>query len=514
MLISDYINKLENEGLLVKFEPHIEVGEEVNSDKLSIEDREVKNVGFNSRTLGDDSVFVCKGVNFRREYLQDAISKGAFAYVSEIDYGSKEISSIIVKDIRKAMSALALCFYGDVSKQIKLIGVTGTKGKTSTIYFTKAILDDYENSKGGKAIGLSSGIVDYDGTNEVEADLTTPEILDLYRFVSNASKNELEFFALECSSQALKYGRVDGIEFEVAVLNNIGIDHISPKEHPSYEDYLESKLKIFEHAKAAVYNLDCDSQEKIAKAARKVNKCIAFSTKDRNANVFSYNMTSNYGKVSFDVAIRDVCDYPDCDIHIELGALGLINIPNSLAAIAIAVLLGIPSDNIIAGLKRTGTPGRMELITSPSGKLHGIVDYAHNELSLSTLCNTVREEFPGYKIITLFGAAGGKAFVRREGLGRASAKYADYSIVTEDDPGEEDVMSICKEIASYIEAEGGKYEIHTDREDAVRRAAELADENTILLLLGKGDEAYIKRGKQKIQARTDAEKLRAAFEGK
>ena len=518
MLISDYINKLEDEGLLIKYEANADLSKASSSNgseyKNSNVDRVAKHIGFNSSTLGADSVFVCKGVHFKREYLQDAISKGALAYVSEEDYGNQGISSIIVKDVRKAMTALALCFYGDVSKKIKIIGITGTKGKTSSVYYTKGILDEYENSNGGKAVGLSSGIVNYDGTDEVEADLTTPETLDMYRLLSDAVENELEFFALECSSQALKYGRVDGIEFEVAVFNNIGLDHISPKEHPSYEDYLESKLRIFEHARTAVYNLDCDSQDRISETARAVDKCITFSIKDKSANVYAYNMKSDHGKVSFDVAVRDVCEYPDCDFYVELASFGLINVPNALSATAIAVALGIPTDNIIEGLSKVKIPGRMELITSPSGRLRGIVDYAHNELSLATLCKTIREEFPGYKLITLFGAAGGKAFVRREGLGRASAKYADYTIVTEDDPGEEDVMSICNEIASYIEAEGGKYEIFPDREDAVRRAVELADEKTILLLLGKGDEAFIKRGLKSIPARTDAEKLISAFENK
>lgn len=465
---------------------------------------EVLYVTFDSRKVVPGTLFICKGAHFKSEYLEDAIRHGAIGYVSEIEYDiSSEIASIIVTDIRSTISVLAKSFYGKLSDKLKVIGITGTKGKSTVTYYTKYIFDDFLEKTGRKRIAYCSGINNYDGVDEVESQLTTPENLPLYEHMNNAVKAGIEYMVMEVSSQGLKYNRVDGIEYEVACFNNIGEDHISPVEHPDFQDYFASKLKIFQQARKACINKDSDHFDSIAKATSAI-PTITYSARDNTANIFAYDINSINGKVAFKVKGRNLLDYRDFDETINLASFGSINVINAAAAIAIAVMLKVPMEHIKNGLASALTPGRMQVFRSKDGKHIGLVDYAHNKLSYETLLSSITKEFPDKDIVMVFGSSGGKAFNRREALGTIAGQYCKHVILTEDDGADENVHSICEDIAKYL-GPNCTYEIIEDRPSAVRKAIRDADERTIVIAAGKAMETFQKRGGKSVKIESDVE---------
>ena len=488
--------------------------------------REVTGVTYNSREAGRGSLFVCKGAHFKEQYLADAIESGAVCYVRQDPEGrvyepsecsteepadigdifkEGECVSILVSDIRKAMPVIAETFYGRLSDELKVIGITGTKGKSTTAYYMRYIIDDYMAGTGGKRSAICSGIDNYDGVIEEESHLTTPEIMELYHHMDNALRSGISYMTMEVSSQALKYDRVTGIDFEAGAFLNIGSDHISAIEHPDFDDYLNAKLRLFSHCRKACYNLDCDEQERIKEASADCPYVITFSQKDENADVYGYDVRSAEGKVTLKARGRGIRGCGDFDEEFTLGTFGTINVENALAAISLSALAGIPLEYVKSGLAKASSPGRMEVFYSEDGKRIAIVDYAHNKLSYERFFDTICDEFPGKKMIIVFGCPGGKAFARREELGTIAGSRCEYSIITEEDYGEEDVNKICSEIAEHVAAAGGKYEIITDRVEAIKKAITLMDDDTILFLPGKGRETREKRGIEYIDTPSDAD---------
>lgn len=498
MKTKDFIKAFENKGILKMVKP------EGSEDDFI---RDVSSVTFNSKEVCNGSLFVCKGAHFKEQYLVDAIADGAACYVSEKEYGrgNPDCPEILVKDIRIAMPLIAETFYGKLSDKISMIGITGTKGKSTTAYFMRYILDEYMAATGGNRTAVCSGIDNYDGVIDEESHLTTPEIMELYTHMNNAVNSDIRYLTMEVSSQGLRYNRVDTIEFEVGAFLNIGSDHISPIEHPDFEDYLSAKLLLFKHCRKAARNLDCREQERIEEAAKECPYVITFSQEHDNANVYCYDVDSEKGKVSFKARGKGISEYPDFDEEFVLGTFGTINVENALAAISMSALLGVPMGYIKSGLAKAKSPGRMEVFYSSDGKRIAIVDYAHNKLSYERFFETIKDEFPDKKMIIVFGCPGKKAIARREELGTIAGKYCEYCIITEEDYGEEDVNKICNEIAGFVDAAGGKYEIITDRVEAIKKAISLMDDDTILFLPGKGRETREKRGNQYIPTPSDAE---------
>ena len=532
--IQDFIDSLGMEGLLTS------VGGEPACSAImafytepgmkELGAREVKAVTYNSKEAAEGTLFVVKGAHFREQYLNDAIEKGAVCYVredpdapdapgcrivsdEEASAAGKRIKEkakdscldIWVRDVRKAMPVIAETFYGKLSDDLRMVGITGTKGKSTTAYFMRYILDDYMAGTGGCRSAICSGIDNYDGVIEEESHLTTPEIMELYQHMDNALNSGISYMTMEVSSQALKYDRVTGIEFAAGAFLNIGSDHISAIEHPDFNDYLEAKLRLFEHCRKACINLDCDEQERIKAASADCPYVITFSQKDGNANVYGYDVKSCEGKVTFRASGRSIEGYEDFDEEFALGTFGTINVENGLAAIALSALLGVPLEYVKSGLAKAVSPGRMEVFYSEDGKRIAIVDYAHNKLSYEKFFETIKGEFPDKKMMIVFGCPGGKAFARREELGTIAGHNCTYSIITEEDYGEEDVNKICREIAGFVEAAGGKCEIITDRVEAIKKAITLMDDDTILFLPGKGRETREKRGIKYIDTPSDAD---------
>lgn len=439
--------------------------------------RPIEAVTCDSRSAVPGSLFLCKGAAFKLDYLSQALSRGAVAYVSETPY-DVPAPCIPVTDIRAAMGLLADAAWGHPSGGLPIVGITGTKGKTTTAYFLKSILDCWREKKGLHPVGLLSTIVTDDGAQRKPAVLTTPEPLDLQRHLWNAKEAGCGYMVMECSSQALKYGRMTGVELAAAVFLNLGEDHISPKEHPTAEDYFQSKLKIFDRAKAAVVNLDSLRAGEILSAARKCGNTVTYTLKDKA-------LTRQSHGISFPSL------YAGKEERFFLPMTGDFNVSNALAALAVCELLEVPVEAVREGLSHAHVPGRMETYTAPGKTV--IVDYAHNGMALEALLRSVKADYPAAPITVVFGCTGGKGLDRREGMGKAAGKYADAIYLTEDDPGPEEVEAICTEIGSYITPLGKAYTVIPDREEAIRAAITTAPHGAVVVLAGKGSEMEQKR---------------------
>ena len=452
------------------------------------ENTEIGYISYNSRDIKSNTLFLCKGLHFKEQFLCDALNKGSVAYVSMKKY-DVDAPFIIVSDIRKAMYLMANFFYGNAWQKLNLVGITGTKGKSTTAYFLKYIFDEHLKSSGKKS-GLMSTLEIYDGVVNEESTLTTPEPFELHKHFDNAVKSGLSLFTMEVSSQALKYGRTAGVEFQFGCYLNIGIDHISAVEHPDFEDYFNSKMKLFSQCRTAVINLDSDKSEAVIQASKNAPEVITFSTQNENADVYGYNIRKDGSNTVFTVKTKSFNE------DFALSIPGLFNVSNALCAIAVCEKLGIDVNTIRKGLYDSRTAGRMEVYESTDKKITVIVDYAHNKLSFETILQSVRKEYPDRRVALVFGCPGNKAIIRRKDMGEVSGKLADFIYITEDDPAEENVLDICNVIAGYVEGVGGKekYKIIADRGEAIKTAIEDAKGESVIILAGKGAETRQKRG--------------------
>ena len=474
---------------------YIEVLEKENQiiNKETYEDFLVDNVSYNSQEVINNTLFVCKGASFKEEYLVLAIQKGVKAYISEKKY-NVEIPCILVKDIKISLSKVAAKYFDYPAEKLNIIGIGGTKGKSTTAYYIKYILDEYSKNNDKKDTAIISSIDTYDGVLNFESHITTPESLDLQNHFNNAILSNISNVVMEVSSQALKYNRVNDVCFNYGIFLNVSEDHISPIEHTDFEDYFNSKLKIFANTNKAIVNLNSDFSDNILSRAKKDSKEVTtFSTKNENADVYGYDVK----KEGFDTKFKVRTNIFDKEFILTMP--GLFNVENALAAITVAIQMNIPYEDIYIGLKKAKSSGRMEVYYSNDKKIITIVDYAHNKLSFEKLYESTKSEYPGRKIITVFGCPGKKALLRRKDLGHLAGKNSDKVYLTAEDPGMETVYDISKDIARYVEEYNKNYEIIEDRGEAIKAAINKAgndEAETIILITGKGNET-----RQKIRKR-------------
>ena len=487
--LNDYIALLEERDLLAAPVPA-----DVNRSAP------VELVSYDSREVVPGTLFLCKGAHFKEEFLQMARDRGAIAYVSEQPYRSVNLPCLQVNDMRLTIAPLADLFFDHPSGKLKVIGLTGTKGKSSTAYYLKHILDDYMAEKGGAESGLISSIDTYDGVERFESHITTPDALDLQRHFARAVEAGLEYLTMEVSSQALKYHRSLCTDFAAAAFLNIGYDHISPIEHTDFEDYFSAKLRIFAQGQINCVNLDCDHADRILSAAQAAGAPVyTFSQKNPEADVYASQVRKRGEDILFQVRTRRY------EREFRLTMPGLFNVENALAAIAVCEALGVPQRHIYAGLAKARVPGRMEVFSNGDSTVTALVDYAHNRMSFETLFRSVQAEYPGRRIVTVFGCPGLKALDRRRDLGEIAGKYSDLVVLTEEDSGEEDTLSICQQIAAHVAEQGGAYRIEPNRGEAIRQAVLSCDRPSILLITGKGRETRQKRGREYVEVPTDVE---------
>ena len=473
-LIKEYIEILRKNNLIKEL---------INVDEIL--EKQVNHFSYNSKDIKENTLFICKGATFKEEYLQSAINEGSFAYIADKKY-DVDIPAIIVENIRDSLAICSRMYFNNPDESLKIIGITGTKGKSTTLYYIKNIINKFLKDNKKEEMAYLSTIETYDGKSKYESLLSTPESYELYKNFRNAVDSGIENVVMEVSSQSLKYNRLGELFFDISLFLNIGEDHISDVEHPNFEDYFESKLKIFEKSKITCINLDDKCSKQIIKRAKdKENKIITFSCLDSKANVYVYDIQKEGISTIFKVRTDKF------DTKFELSMPGLFNVYNALAAISVAIHYNIPEKYIIAGLKEARVPGRMELYKSKDEKILSIVDYAHNKLSFEKIYETTKKEYPSRKIVTIFGCPGSKAKSRRKDLGIESGKNSDYIYLTADDPAYEEVVDISNEVAEYIKKYNKNYTIIEDRETSIKEAVKFIlnqKDSYILLILGKGNE--------------------------
>ena len=446
------------------------------------------NLTYDTRTVAPNTLLVCKG-RFRPEFLDGIEERGLAAYVAESDLSSHTTKpGLIVNDARKALSLLAAAFYDHPERDLTVIGITGTKGKTTTAFLAQAILNEYSQ---GRCALFSSVNLCLDGHTMLPSKLTTPESLDSFRMMRQAVDNGMKYLVMEVSSQAYKVNRVYGLTFDVAAFLNISPDHISPIEHPTFEDYFHCKRQIIANSRALVLGADCDHHDLLREDAKAAGIDVTEFAMEGDAQVVTRLDPNN--KEGFIATISD----GERSVTLEPMALdmtGEFNIVNAAAAIAIAHRAGVPaSSQAMHAVQNVQVPGRMERIRGGDNLLV-YVDFAHNYISVKSLVDEIERVYGerNPRITLVSGTTGGKAIDRREGIVKGALGRVESFIFTLDDPNFEDPTDIARQMQSYVTDPAAQTQIVMPREDAVAKAIADArkhnDRFNVVLVIGKGDE--------------------------
>ena len=447
-------------------------------------DMEIMGVAHDSRKVKEGYVFIAvKGYDVDgHNYIHQAIENGAKAIVVEEISSIKQsglpedITFVVAPNTREALAKIACNFYDNPSKKFNLIGITGTKGKTTTTFMIKSILE-----KGGQKVGLIGTVANYIGDKNLgESSRTTPESLELQELFAEMVKEKVDTVVMEVSSQSLKLHRVDGCDFNIGVFTNFSEDHISEKEHPDMQDYFNSKLKLFDMCKKGFINVD-DYQ--VAKVKKLVKNCdIKTYGIDNSADLLAKDITVTNASVDFKVKIGQRNE------RVKTGIPGRFSVYNSLAAISVASVFGIDAEKIKEALLEVRVPGRSELVDNKK-ELTIMIDYAHSPESLQNILSAVKSYTRG-RVISVFGCGGDRDPGKRPQMGEISGNIADFTIITSDNPRTEDPTEIVKEIEVGTKKTKGKYIAIVDRIEAIKYAINMANKNDIIVLAGKGHETY------------------------
>ena len=447
-------------------------------------DTEIKGIAKSSNEVKEGYLFVAiKGFTVDgHNFIEDAIKNGATAVMVEEGCDLKSIKFkedtiiIMAKSTREGLAIVSSNFYNNPSTKFKLIGVTGTKGKTTTTYMIKEILE-----KAGQKVGLIGTIATYiNGKKIKDSERTTPESLELQQLFAQMVEEGVETVVMEVSSQSLKLNRVAGCNFDIVIFTNFSEDHISPKEHPDMEDYFNSKLKLFEMCKTGIVNTDDLHGAKIPRLFPESN--ITTYGIDNFANVLAKDITITNSYVDFKVKIKDRNE------RVKTGIPGRFSVYNSLAAICVAQKFGIDSEIVKQALLEVRVPGRSEMVDNKL-ELPIMIDYAHSPESLQNILYATKSYTRG-RVISVFGCGGDRDSSKRPIMGEISGKVADYTIITSDNPRTEKPEDIIKAIEEGISKTKGKYEVIVDRTEAIEKAIKMANKRDIIILAGKGHETY------------------------
>ena len=466
------------------------------------DDIEVEQIVYNSKKAKKGALFVCiKGATSNgHDFAKEAVEKGAVVVVCSEPLSFKiETTQIRVRDCRRALAIMAAAFFQHPAEKLFVIGITGTKGKTTTAYMIQSILNC-----GGIKTGLI-GTVEVDtGGRYLESSQTTPESLELQQYLREMIDNGCRAVVMEVSSQALKHDRVYGVTFDVGILTNIEEDHIAPREHPDFADYMACKSKLFKQCDTAIVNKDGAFLEKIMEG----HMCRQVLTYGLTSSADLYAQSMDFVRIKgkFAVEFQAKGRY---NINLVVSSAGRFSVYNALAAVLAAKACAANDDAVAAGLKQYHAPGRQEVFLLGYDKVV-MVDYAHNGMALQGLLEALRSYHPA-KVTCVFGCGGERDRNRRFNMGEVAAMYADYSIITSDNPRNESPSSIISDIIVKIEDCDGKYCIVEDRRLAIETAIRQCQPGEIIVIAGKGHENYQIIGNKKIHF-DDREVVRSLIE--
>ena len=452
-------------------------------------DIEITNIHSDSRKIKEGGLFVAIN-GFSKdgtEFIPSAIENGAKAIIVEPDIDidtlniSTQIPVISVENTRKALAQVSCEFYGHPSRKLKLIGVTGTKGKTTTTFMIKSILETH-----GLNVGLIGSIAVYINGEKIEdTDRTTPESIEIQKHLANMVEKKVDVAIIEVSSKATKMERVTGCEFDVGVFTNLSEDHISPKEHPDMEDYFNCKLQLLKMAKCGVINND-DEKVKTIKSLLPEKNIKTFGIEnlaDIQADEKSLVITDSY--IDFTINYNNKLE------KIEAAIPGKFSVYNALGAIAAASYFDVTADEIKAALKDLKVLGRSELVPNKLG-LTIMIDYAHTPSSLESILTAVNTYAKG-KIICAWGVGGDRDAAKRPIMGEISGRLADFTVLMSDQVRTEDPLKILKEIEVGIIPTGKPYKIIVDRTEGIRYAISIAKPGDIIVIPGLGHDLYLEK---------------------
>ena len=443
-------------------------------------DTEVVEIENDSRKIAEGYLFFCIAGSVRdgHEFAKEVAEKGASVLVVEKPVEVPEgVTVLQVSNSRYAMGMISSVFYGEPSKKLTVIGITGTKGKTTTTYMIQSMLEQT-----GHHTGLVGTIEIIDGKERIPAANTTPESLKLQRILRDMVVNGLDSVVMEVSSQGLMLDRVAGVDFDYGIFTNLSEDHIGPNEHASFEEYCMWKSKLFQLCKVGIFNQDDPHYEEILK--------------DHTCKVITYGMHVGADYQASDWKLHNEDGHLGIEYHLSGKAEGqmLVNIPgkfsiyNSLAAIAVANEMNVDIQVIQQVLTTVKVRGRVELIPI-SDAFTILIDYAHNAVSLESILETLREYNPG-RLVSVFGCGGNRSKTRRYEMGEVSGRLADFTIITSDNPRFEEPQAIIDDIITGISKTDGNYIEIIDRKEAFRYAIMHAQTGDVIVLAGKGHEDY------------------------
>ena len=432
----------------------------------------------NSRDTAENGLFFCiSGARFdAHQFAPQAISNGCVALVVERFLPDIAVPQVLVSNGRAAMARIAAAFYGHPAKQMKLVGVTGTKGKTTTSYLVKAIMEQAGYSCG--LIGTTGNLI---GNKKLKSELTTPDPIDLQATLRQMADAGVQVVSMEVSAHAMDMHRLDGVVFEAACYTNLSQDHLD--YFHTMERYFEAKKQLFTSGmvRNASFNADEDTTPAMLKDVK-----IPYLTYGicGSADLYARDIEISENGVRFDLKLQDMHN-----ITIHLKMTGMFNVYNAIAAASLAMILGVTGEDIKQGLESVkGVPGRIEML-STNTPYKVILDYSHTPDALENILTTVKE-FARRRIIVVFGCGGDRDQGKRPIMGRIAGRLADYAILTSDNPRTEDPYAILKSVEDGIKPSGAKYIVIENRRDAILHALQIGQEGDVIILAGKGHETY------------------------
>ena len=446
----------------------------------------ISGIACDSRKVKPGNVFVCiTGYETDgHKYAKSAVENGAVAVVAEHDLPTVDVPCVIVDNTRKAMSEMAATFYDYPYKKFKLIGITGTNGKTTTTYLIKSILEHL-----GKKVGLIGTNQNMIGDMIMETSRTTPDSLELMQLFDMIASHNVDYVVMEVSSHALALDRVTACTFDVGAFTNITQDHLD--FHKTMEEYLAAKSILFNICNTGVVNKDDARSEYLIENARCRNM-ITYGI-NQDCDLKASNIILNEDGVKFDI------NYGGMEEHVDLPIPGEFSVYNALTAIGCCMAENIPLDLAVDGLHSAkGVKGRIEIVRTPGTNYTVIIDYAHTPDGLLNVINAIRGFAKG-RIVTLFGCGGDRDASKRPIMGKIAGELTDFCIVTSDNPRTEDPEKIIKQVVEGVKQTDCDYEVITNRFSAIEYALDHAKKNDIILLAGKGHETYQVLGKDTIK---------------